>query len=83
MDRSVSLHPAAADDELRQQDVLERRELRQEVMELVDETDLEAAHTCAIGIAHPHAISAVDENLTAVGALKQTSNVQQCRFAGA
>ena len=44
------LRPRQAPDHLRQHDVLQRRELRQEVVELVDKTDLGAADLGALDV---------------------------------
>ena len=69
-----------AKDELRQHDVLERREFRQEMVELIDEADLRAAHAGALAVAELDAIDAVDHHGAAIGAFEQSGDVQQRRL---
>ena len=68
---------AAALDELRHRDVLDRREFRQQLMELVDEAHGRAADTRAVVVLHPRAVTAPDDDLSAVGRFEETRGVQQ------
>ena len=79
----LGLVAAQPENELRQHHVLERRELRQQVMELIDETDLHAAHAGLLVVGEPAAIDAVDEHLAPVGALEKSRNMEERRLAGA
>ena len=63
--------------------VLEGGELRQEVVELVDEADLLAAQARAPGIVHGGCRLAADVDLAAVRLLEQAGDVQEGRLAGA
>ena len=76
----LGLGSRQAKDELRQHDVLERREFRQEMVELIDEADLRAAHAGALAVAELDAIDAVDHHGAAVGAFEQTCDVEQRRL---
>src|SRR6266849_4212365 len=72
-----------AGDHLRQHDVLERREFRQEMMELVDEAEILAADRGALAIRHAAALLARDQHLAAIRPLEQAGDVQEGGFAGA
>src|SRR3954471_20251731 len=76
------LRPRQTADELRHNDVLKRRELRQQVVELVDEADLLAPQARALGVAHAGRRVAADVNLAAVRLLQEPRDVQEGRFAG-
>ena len=69
-------------DELRHHHVLQGREFRQEVVELVDEAHLLAPQAGALGIPHRGRRTAADIDLAAVGALQQAGEVQQGALAG-
>ena len=71
----------AAKDHLRDDDILKRREFRQQLMELVDEAHLGAAHAGALVVVHPGAVAAVDDDMTLVRRLQQAGDVQQRRLA--
>jgi len=83
--RRLAARAAARDarDHLRQHDVFERRKFRQQVMKLVDEPDMRAPQQCPPLFRQTAAILAADQHRTAVCALEQARNMQQCRFAGA
>src|SRR6516165_4114022 len=51
-----------AENQLRQHHVLERRELRQEVVELIDEAHLHAAYASLLFVREAAAVEAVDHN---------------------
>ena len=70
-------------DELRHDHVLERREFRQQVVELVDEADLLATQAGAADIVHGRGRRAVDEDLAAVRLLEQAGDMEEGRLAGA
>ncbi len=72
-----------AADHLRQHHVLLRRELGQQMVELVDEADLDAADAGALGIGQPGRRLAADIDLARVLVLQQAGDVQQRRLAGA
>ena len=74
---------AAPGDQLRHRHVLERGEVRQQVVELVDEADPLAAQAGALGIAQAVAGPPVDRDLAGAGPLQQAGDVQQRRLAGA
>src|SRR6188508_2325951 len=76
----LGLGSGKAKDELRQHDVLERREFRQEMVELVDEADLRAAHAGALTVAELHAIDAVDHHGAAIRTFEQSCDVEQRRL---
>ena len=79
------LGPAARqpEDELRQHDVLQRREFRQEVVKLIDEANLHPPDAGLLLVVQPHAIDAVDEHGAAVRPLQQAGDMQQRGFARA
>src|SRR5262245_22166579 len=79
----LGLVAADAENELRQHHILERRELRQEMMELIDEADLHAPHAGLVVVGKLGAIDAVDEDLAAVGAFEKSRDMEQRRFARA
>ena len=81
--RASRLARSQAGDQLRHHDVLERRELRQQMMELVDEADLDRGACGCARRRRAAAIAAVDEHLAGVGPLEQAGDVQQRRLAGA
>ena len=73
-----------AADELRHHHVLERRELRQQMVELVDEAELLAADArCARHRPWRRSAAPPTIDLAAVGLLEQARDVQQRRLAGA
>ena len=72
-----------AADHLRQDDVLERRELRQQVMELIDEADLGAPQRRALVVGHCRGRRAADMHLARVRRLQQAGQMQQRRLSGA
>ena len=74
---------AVAGEHARQHHVLERAELRQQVVELVDEAQALAADAGACGIGQARAGAAAEEHLAAVGVLEQAGDLQQRRLAGA
>jgi len=70
-------------DHLRQHDIFERREFRQQMMELVDKADLRAAQQRPPLVFEPAAILAGDQYRAAIGTLQQAGDVQHCRLPGA
>src|SRR5262245_12853942 len=74
---------AHTENKLRQDHILERRELGQEMMELIDEADLHAPHASLLVVGELAAIDAVDEDLSAVGPFEKPRDMEQRRFAGA
>ena len=70
-------------DHLRQHDVLERGELRQQVVRLVDEADVVAADAGALGVGQSRGRRVVDVDLAGIRVLEQAGDVQQRRLAGA
>ncbi len=76
----LGLGPRQPQDELRQGDVFECGEFRQEVVELIDEADLGAAHAGALAVAELDAIDSVDDYGAAVGAFKQSCDMEERRL---
>lgn len=74
---------ARACDELRHDDVFQRREFRQQVMELIDKADADPAHARAGRIVHLRAVLPGDQDLACGGPFQQARHVQQRRLAGA
>ena len=74
---------ATAGDHLRQHDVFERRELRQQMVELVDEAERAAPQQGAVLVGQAAAIAPLDQHGAAIGPLEQPGDMQQRRFAGA
>ncbi len=72
-----------AADHLRQHDVFECGEFRQQAVRLVDETDVGAPHLGALGIGQARGRRAADINLALVGCFQQARDMQQGRFARA
>src|ERR1700710_3007763 len=72
----------AAGDHLRQHDVLQRAELGQQMMELVDEAYRVPPDGGADGIGQPAGIASLDQYRAAVGAVEQPRYMQQRRFTG-
>src|SRR5712671_6319015 len=70
-------------DHLRQHDVFKCREFRQQMMELVDETDFRAPQQGPPLLGEAAAILASDDDPPAIGALEQARHMQQGRLAGA
>ena len=68
---------------LRQGDVFLRRELRQQVVELVDEAEGGAPRFGALPVRHAPAVEPVEEHAAAVRPLEQTRDVEQRRLPGA
>jgi hypothetical protein len=64
---------AQAADDLRHDHVLDCGELRQEVVELIDEADLLPAQARAAGIVHGRGRAPLDENLAPVRLLEKTA----------
>src|SRR5512146_2773918 len=79
----LSIAPREPEDELRQHHVLKRRELREKVMELIDEAELGAAHSRALGVPALRAVDADDHHGAAVGPFEQARDMEQRRLAGA
>src|SRR6476619_1491719 len=79
----LSFSPREPENELRHYHVLKRRELREKVMELIDEADLVAAHARALGVAELDAIDAVDHHGAAVRPFEETGDMEQGGLAGA
>jgi hypothetical protein len=75
--------PRQAGDHLRHDDVLERRELRQQVVELIDEADRRAAQRGARAVGQLRGGGAPEIDLAAVGLFEEPRHVQQRRLAGA
>src|SRR5690348_15392066 len=69
-------------DHLRQQYVLERRELRQQVVRLINETDLAAPDAGAFAVGQSRGRAAININLADIGMLEESREMQQRRFAG-
>jgi hypothetical protein len=65
----------------RQGHVVQRRELRQQVVELIDEAELGQAHARALALRQVGAVHPVDQDAAAVGMLQQAGGVQQRRLA--
>src|SRR6516162_1356357 len=76
------LGPSQAVDHLRQHNVFERRELRQQPMRLINEADLGAPDLRSLGVRQKRGRRASDIDLAVIGALKQSRDMQQRRFAG-
>src|SRR5512145_2342925 len=74
------IHPADVE---RHGDVLDRGELRQEVVELVDETQGGVSYAPALGLAHRAERLAPHEDAAAGGRVEAAEHVQQRRFSGA
>jgi len=72
-----------AADHLRQQYVFKRREFRQQMMGLIDESDFIAPNAGSLVIREDRGRAPFDIDVTVIGVLKQTRDVEQCRFAGA
>ena len=77
---SDALQPA---DHLRQHDVFERGEFRQQPVRLVDEADIGAPDLGALDVGQLRGRRARDIDLAVVGALQQARDMQQRRLAGA
>src|SRR6185312_5705929 len=76
----LSAHQAA--DHLRQHDIFQRRKLRQQVMELVNETDLVAADAGTFVVSQNRSRAAVNVDIALVGVLEQACYMQEGRLAG-
>jgi hypothetical protein len=72
-----------AGNELRHHDVFQRRKLRQQVMELVDEADLRAPDRRGRCRQAGNSAQATNQHVTLVGIFQQSGQVQQRRLAGA
>src|SRR5690606_19130496 len=70
-------------DQLRNHDVFQRGEFRQQMMELVDEADLVAAYRRPPVIRKPAAGLTVHDHLARIRPLQEAGNMQQRRLAGA
>jgi hypothetical protein len=68
---------------LRQHDVLQRREFRQEMVELVDEADLGPPQPRAALVVELRGCHAADKDFAAIGLFEQTRDMKQGRLAGA
>ena len=79
----LRLVPAPAGDQQRHRDVLERGEIGQQVVELIDEADALAPQPRALGIAQAAAGPPVDRDLAGARPLEQAGDVQERRLAGA
>ena len=71
-----------ATDHLGEHHVFQRGEFRQQVVRLVDETDLLAADARAFVVGQHRSTAAIDIDLAVVGVLEQAGDVQKRRFAG-
>jgi hypothetical protein len=78
--RLAAVH--AADDE-RHGDVLERRELRQQMVELIDEAERRVAHATALGLGHPAERASPHRDRAGTGRVQAAEQVQQGRLARA
>src|SRR5215469_3635644 len=67
----------------RHRDVLQRGELRQQVMELIDESERAVAQLPALLLSQPVNVTSVDQHLSAGRLVEPAQNLQQCRLAGA
>ena len=74
---------ATAGDQQRHRHVLERGEIGQEVVELVDEADALAPEPRPLGVAQAVAGAAVDRDLAGARPFEQAGDVQERRLAGA
>ena len=74
---------ASATDEGRQHGVLQRIELRQELVELEDEADVGVAEPGECLVPQPCYLDAVDDHRPAVGAVEGGEHVEQGRLARA
>ena len=72
-----------AGDHLRQHDILQRGELAEQMMELIDEADRVAADRGARRVGQRAGVAALDKDRAAVRLLQQSREMQQRRFAGA
>ena len=78
--RAVRLElPRQPANELRDDDVLERAELAEEVMELVDEADLDATDRSPLGIGEASGGPAADHHVAAIRAFEKSSDVGEWR----
>ncbi len=68
-------------DHLRQNEVFQRRELWQQVMELIDEADFGAPERRALVVVHRRGRGAADRHLAGVGPLQQPRQMQERRLA--
>ena len=73
--------PDAAD-HLRQHDILDGREFRQQVMKLIDKAERTAPQHRSVLIGEGAAIAPLDQNGAAARALQQPRHMQHRRFAG-
>ena len=71
MARLIGLAALQAADHLRQHDVFQRGEFRQQMVGLVDEADVGAAHPRALGVGQLRGRRAVDIDLAVVGCFQQ------------
>ena len=76
------LLPAFPGDERGHGHVLQRRELGQQMVELIDEPDVPVAELRQLVVGQTVQIHPVDDHLAAVGLVERTDDVQQRRFAG-
>ncbi len=58
-------------DHQRRGDVVDGVQLREQVVELIDEAELQAAHDRAVAIAHLQRVLAVEEHLACIGLFQQ------------
>ena len=72
-----------AADHLRQHDVFERGEFRQQPVRLIDEADIGAADLGSLDVRQARGRGPADIDLAVVGAFEQAGDMQQRRFAGA
>src|SRR5690606_4792012 len=73
--------PAAPCDHLRNDQVLERRKFRQEMMVLIDEADTPPSDLGPLAIGEARHLLPRDLHLPLIGRLKQTGYVEKGRFA--
>ena len=75
--------PGDAGGPLRQGDILQRREFRQQVVELVDEADAFAPEAGAVAVAEPAGLGAADQDRARIRRVEEARHVQEGRLAGA
>src|SRR4051794_19876961 len=74
------LHPP---DEQWHRHVLERRELGQQVVELIDEAESTIAYRAPLLLALLVNVLTVHQHMTGGGAVESSEDLEQCRLAGA
>src|SRR5882724_10252152 len=79
----MRLFPREPSNELRHHDIFYRRKFREEMMKLIDETDLVASDGRAPLVGQPVARIAVDRDIPGVRVLQQAGHVKKGGLAGA